>query len=625
MRSSARAPRALVACALALTFSLAHAAAFAQAIHVPPYVQDVRPTSAWILWETTSGEESRVEWGPAEALGASATGSSVPTEGDARVHEVELTGLSPATRYYYRVHTGGAESAIAYFSTPSLPSAEASLRFVFMSDMQRDPANPDVYRHIIEDGVERFVAGDGDLDQAISLVVVPGDLVDRGLEYVRWEDEFFRPGASLMRHVPFYPTLGNHESNSPFYYAYFHLPEEGTSAENRERWWRLDRGNVRVIGLDSNFYIALGPQEAFLDEALDDACTNDDIDFVFVVMHHANVSELWPLGEAPFANQVAARMERFQRDCGRVTAQFFGHTHAYARGASRDAAHLWVNVATAGGNIDYWGEYRNQYDSEDVSVSQDEWGFVVVDVTAGDDPSLHLRRVSLGNEHLARDNEVRDEIFVRRFDTPPTTPTPLMPRGRVTAACSMMRASPFADPDGDEHGATQWQIAERCDEFDHPLADRVRWYENWYRDVDTQAGDDLTDEPVTLDGEDALVEGAYLCWRARYRDRGLGWSDWTTPVAFQISREGASPADGCDDPTVLTPPPRVDAAVDPDAGVLDGGPRDAETIDGALDTGGAAGGGCACALTSSAERRPLSLGVALLVLLTLTRRRSRRA
>ena len=48
--------------------------------------------------------------------------------------------------------------------------------------------------------------------------------------------------------------------------------------------------------------------------------------------------------------------------------------------SSRRSASL--NVATAGGNIDYWGEYA-QRDHAEFSVSQDEWGFVLVEVTAG--------------------------------------------------------------------------------------------------------------------------------------------------------------------------------------------------------------------------------------------------
>ena len=44
-----------------------------------------------------------------------------------------------------------------------------------------------------------------------------------------------------------------------------------------------------------------------------------------------------------------------------------------------------VNVATAGGAIDYWGEYP-QADYPEFFKTQDEWGFVIADVEAGSDP-----------------------------------------------------------------------------------------------------------------------------------------------------------------------------------------------------------------------------------------------
>lgn len=596
---------------LLLALTLLPCSAAAQSLNVGPYVQDARPSSVWILWETTSGEESRVEWGPTEALGETATGTSLTTEGDARVHEVQLLGLTPATRYHYRVHTGTVASEPAYFTTPAEASAEASFRIVFVSDMQRDAANPDVYRRVMQDGVMAFLADEGDLDRALAFVVLPGDLVDDGLDYPRWREEFFEPGAPLMRHVPFYPAIGNHERNAHYYYDYFHLPESGVTGTDAERWWHMDHGNVRVIGLDSNTYVLLGAQQAFFDASLASACTDDAIDFVFVALHHANVSELWPAGESPIADSVAARMDAFGRDCHKGTAQFYGHTHGYSRGASREAQHLWVNVASAGGNLDYFGEYANQFDSDDVSVSQDEYGFVLLDVTAGSAPSFRLRRVSLGDETQARANEVRDEITIRRDDEPPMRPLARMPRGRVSAACTTMAADAFVDPDGDLHGATRWQLAERCDELQSaPVLDRVRWFENWYADIDTQAGDDLTDEPVTLAGDAPLREGDYRCWRVRYRDRGLAWSEWSEPVAFQIDAAGATPEMGCDDPSTLTPPERPDAAVGLDASAVEG------AVDGGSDAGlVATQAGCGC--RAGGERRGARAPAAAMLLGTL--------
>jgi hypothetical protein len=544
----------LLACALALPTS-----AHAQTIVVQPYLQDVTTTSAWILWETSSGEESRVEFGLTDTLGTSATGTALTSEGSYRVHEAQLTGLTPNTRYYYTAHTGGESAGPFHFTTPSA-DREVSFRMIAVSDMQRDGANPEVWGNVIHDGILDFLAADAPLpDEALAFVLLPGDLVDDGNEHDRWIEEFFAPAADLASFVPFYPVLGNHEDDAHFYYDYFHMPLDGAPSD-ADKFWRMDHGNVRVIGLDSNAFFLLGEQQAFLEAALTDACTDEDLDFVFVEVHHGHHSELWPPGEAPFSTAVVERVDAFSRDCGRPGVLFYGHTHGYARSASRDAAHLWINVASAGGNIDYWGEYDDQYDDPETQVSQDDWGFVVMDVTAGDDPSLRVRRLSLGDETTPRDNEVRDEMIVRRYDEAPSTPVPSLPRGLVATTCRTLTAGDFSDPDGDDHGMTHWQVSTSCDAFDAPVFESYRAFENQYGGEDLAVGDDLRDEPAA-----GLSLDTYYCWRVRYRDRALAWSAWSTPVAFQLDASGAS---SCDDPTLLTPPEPMDDA-GPDAGTTE--------------------------------------------------------
>ncbi len=174
-----------------------------------------------------------------------------------------------------------------------------------------------------------------------------------------------------------------------------------------------------------------------------------------------------------------------------------------------------------------------------------------------------------------------------------------MPRGRVQRECNTLAAGAFSDPDGDEHGATHWQISERCDDFADLVAERYRAHENWYAGVDTQSGDDLTDEPIV-----GLEDGRFYCWRARYRDRALAWSAWSTPVAFMFDPMGVGVAGSCDDPTPLEMPP-------PDAGPTPVAPPSSS--------------GCGCRVGGGSERLDggLALG-ALAGLLLLGRVRRRR-
>jgi acid phosphatase type 7 len=497
---------------------------------VPPYVQDVTPTSARILWETTTdGIGSRVELGPDEALGQVACGALVPlvlgAEALTEVHDVLLDGLEPATRYSYRARTGETTSPILAFRTAAHPDAEAAVRLVAMGDSQMDTSHPDKLREVVEEGVIPWATStwDPDLSAAIDLALLAGDLVDNGWAADDWTDEFFPQAGALLGQVPLYPVPGNHEGNSPLYFRYFHLPEAGAE-ESAEHWYTVDRSNLRVIGLDSNPPYDDPEQLAWLDGVLDGSCLDPTIDFVFAQLHHPFQSELWPEGESDWTGEVIARLEQFSTDCGKPSVHFFGHTHAYSRGQSRDHRHLWVNVSSAGGALDTWGS-PPQPNYPEYTDSQDSWGFVAVEVTAGDDPALTLRRVSRGNDAAPSDNATTDQITVRRLGRAPSAPWSI----GASSACDgpvVLDASPYV---GDApHGATHWQLAATCDGFDAPTVERWRQSNDWFGGVDLQAGDDLTDEVFPELGLDETT-----CWRARYRSEELEWSEWSPPAVLE--------------------------------------------------------------------------------------------
>ena len=377
-----------------------------------------------------------------------------------------------------------------------------------------------------------FLESEYDADPAAGLgfVAIPGDLVDNGWTPEEWINDFFAQGASLFAHVPVYPTLGNHEANTPLFPRYFRLPDN-SSRGFEEHWYYTDYSNVRLIGLDSNDGYRKVVQLDWLSDVLDDVCELDHIDFVFAQLHHPHLSELWIPGETDFTGEVIARLEAFSEACGKPSAHLFGPTHGYSRGQSRDHDHLWVNVATAGGAIDRWG-FHEQADYDEFSVSYDEYGFVVFEVEAGDTPEFTLRRVTRGDPDEPRDNVVQDTVTVRRFNTAPSTPLAVSPIDGASAACAQpitLVAGSYGDRDDDAQYAAQWQVSANCGDFSSPVVDHWRQAENWYADENTQAGDDLTDEQI----KDVPDPGDY-CWRVRYRDDGLKWSDWSTPAQFSV-------------------------------------------------------------------------------------------
>jgi len=509
-----------------------HAQKISTEIRVQPYLQDAQPTSIKIMWETSSGEESTVEYGLSPGLGKKASGISYDINfSEARIHEVKLEGLKRFTEYYYRVSTGKAVSEIFQFKTPPFASDNESFQLLAMSDMQYDSQEPNKFSEIVNDGILPYLKAEygGKLPNNLALVMIPGDLVENGTKYFQWKEHFFDPAQKLLAEVPVYPVLGNHEKNSSFYFKYFSLPKNGTPAY-AEHWWFKDYGNVRIIGLNSNDgYADSKDQFVWLEEVLKQTESNEDIDFVFAQLHHPHKSELWIPGERPSSEKVVKLLEEFSTKTGKPSLHFFGHTHGYSRGQSKEHKHLWINVATAGGAIDNWGEFEGR-DYDEFTVTQDEYGFVMVEVDGSeDDPKFTVKRISRGNENTFRENEKTDEITVFKKERKPNAPQGLTPSNEeITLAGTLLKADMFkSNFDGAYHAASHWQVATESD-FTSLSLDSWKQSENWYYLEDRQKGDDLIDEETKR-----LQPNTTYFWRVRYRDQHLNWSDWSDTLTFK--------------------------------------------------------------------------------------------
>ena len=502
----------------------------AQNIIVKPYLQNGNPTDMSIMWETDADNDGFVDWGTdAFTLTNTVTSTSIASDGSNRIHTATISGLAADTKYYYRVRTTTGELSLVYtLKTHPTKTSETSSNFVAMSDMQRDGSSPNVFETIIDAGIIPVATANYPNGmEDIEAILIPGDLVATS-SYSSWRNTFLAPADDLFPYVPMYPVPGNHEyfgTGVSLFFDYIDLPLNG-SAGNPEEWWYKDISNVRVVGLNSNNGTA--GQLAWLQTVLDDAGADNTIDFVFAQLHHPYKSELWTPGELGFTGDVIALLETFSTAYSKPSIHFFGHTHAYSRGQSRDHNHLWVNVATAGGAIDNWGEFPNA-DYEEFVLSEDEYGFVMLEVEAGADPTFVLKRYSQGDQNTFENNTLSDEITIKRFDTAPNTPTGISPVGDIGVTCVNLKASAFSNA-ANTHQAAHWQIVEGCDFSDPGLQEVWKQSTNWYNEVNTQLNDDLTDE-----NEFSLTESTSYCWRVRYRNSNLTWSAWSTPVSINTT------------------------------------------------------------------------------------------
>ena len=496
---------------------------------INPYLQNASPNSITIMWEYINCEVSSVEWGNTDTLGNLESTTFEITSYPSCLFTAKLTGLQSNTKYYYQVNTGKSTSEIFDFYTPSNNIDEAPINIVVMSDMQKSDNNPTKFSEIINDGIIDYVKDnyEGNINENLDMILIPGDLVSTGTNHSHWKDDFFSQSEPLFSTVPFYPVLGNHEANANLYFQYMDLPKNGTTGYE-EHWWYKDNSNVRIIGLNSNSDYQKQEQLDWLESILLLTSLDNTIDFVFAQLHHPHKSEQWTPGNTSFTGDVISLLEVFTANCGKPTIHFYGHTHGYSRGQSKDHTHLMVNVATSGGYIDYWGEWPQQ-DYEEYSISQDEWGYVFLEVEAGPDPQFTLKRLSIGDDFISKKNSLEDSVTIRLYNNPPNTPIGIFPLylDTINSSSMILIADNFSDQDGDLHGSSEWQISNDCNDFTSLVFDSWKQYENWYLDINTQENDNLTDEIInSLDGS------SNYCWRVRYRDRSLSWSEWSTPIPF---------------------------------------------------------------------------------------------
>lgn len=536
----------LQATVIALVMTSAMALTRGGAFVVEPFLGKATPTSMHVAWETTLNLSTSVEYGTSEQLGLTATGTSITGSGAGYIHHVDLEGLAPDTPYFYKCVSGSYETPIYSFRTPPPGPTGDLFTFVAYSDCQTGNVYSK-HEEVVNDGILGYYADTygGAIEDTLSFTLVPGDLVSTGSSHNQWVNEFFGQSQNLHRHVPLYPALGNHEANANLYYMYFDLFENAPAGLEEHCYW-FDYQNVRVITLDSNSPWDSQQQLDWLDGVLDDACSNDDIDFVFAQFHHPHKSESWTPGESGFSTAAVELVEQFSSDCGKPSIHFFGHTHSYSRGQSRDHDHLMVNVASGSGSLDYWWHYPNK-DYDEFQITLQEWGFVQMEVGTGDVPWLRLRRISRGNDYVPLDNVITDEIVIRADNQSPGTPqgvSPTLADGPVIGDGVVLQGSAYGDPDGDPGLESHWQVAESTNGFDTPVSDSWKRRENWYRPPNGDGWysvNTVEDPDITRTVLDAPVPGCTtLYWRVRYRDEVLGWSDWSSPVAFEVgeSSEG---------------------------------------------------------------------------------------
>ena len=209
-------------------------------------------TSRTIMWQSDNSEadaviEYRLE-GAEKSQTIGATDKAFTDDGSTTyIHEAILTGLTPNTKYEYRVGYGTDRRSDWY----RLETAGASVYDVLIyPDSQSGDYSQ--WEEIVKSSALR--------NPRTALYISMGDLVDNGEHAYQWRTwlNSIRP---LSANVPLATTLGNHEMytldwkmREPYAYLnYFAVPSNGNETFNR-RYYSYDFGDVHYVVLDTMLY-----------------------------------------------------------------------------------------------------------------------------------------------------------------------------------------------------------------------------------------------------------------------------------------------------------------------------------------------------------------------------------
>ena len=274
-----------------------------------PYVQGVTATSAVIAWVGEEPGAGMVKYGKTPHLGWEDVDRRV-----GRRHAVTIAGLDPGSTYHYRVESADVPSASGRFCTA--PVGEGS-RFSFA--VVGDSGS----------GGKGQLAVAGLLGRCWpDLILHTGDVVYPAGEESHYDQRFFTPYRHLIKEVPVFLVLGNHDvrkGSGAAFLENFHPPLG--SPGSTKRYYSFDWGDAHFVALDSELYYndkgsSAERQKAFLERDL--AATGKSLKIAF-------------LHRSPYGSSRHGGDDKVRHDLAPVFARhgvnlvFAGHDHVYER------------------------------------------------------------------------------------------------------------------------------------------------------------------------------------------------------------------------------------------------------------------------------------------------------
>lgn len=334
-----------------------------------PYLHHVTQEDISLTWEANYPSTAVLRYGTDAQLSNQIEFSQAKT-----IHTVSLKGLTPETRYYYRLTVkkklgeaspsrGNNESNAETVDTGLLSFATArsdtsAYSFTVFGDTEARP-------HI------NALMGERVWEERPDFMINLGDLTDGGRERHKfeWNYEYFLGMTPLNSRIPVFPVPGNGEGDLYWYKRYHKLP-------NGEAYYSFRYGNAEFFMLNSNNKEELEPggiQYRWLEEQLKQSRAT----WKFACHHHPvytsdenDYGNTWE-GEASALGDLQVReLVQLYESYG-VDMVFYGHLHTYERTwpllgqhPSLDKGVVYLVAGGAGGNLEDFAPTRSWFSTK---------------------------------------------------------------------------------------------------------------------------------------------------------------------------------------------------------------------------------------------------------------------
>ncbi len=236
------------------------ASLFGQEIERGPFLQKGAPTSMTIMWRTTDTIKGVVYYGKSvDSLIDSVSGTTDV------IHEINISGLLPDTKYYYKVTCQTSSTENQYFITSPQEGMVKSTNILVVADYGQveGPGSEEGQRRInIVNTWKEKNGGDYHADLVISL----GDQTEESTDS-EYRDNFIQPLKPIICNSPLYTIIGNHDTHDRSgnnYHKNFVMPSNGEAgglASGSKDFYSFNYANIHFIVLSTETKYTAGLEE----------------------------------------------------------------------------------------------------------------------------------------------------------------------------------------------------------------------------------------------------------------------------------------------------------------------------------------------------------------------------